>query len=118
VAAGDNHIADRGVERVAYLVIMVVIAIVGIGRLWLIQRRHATSLQTVEGFRSSLERLSGDAGPSPIPSPGVRAGATDPQKQLSSDPYREPLDPQRRAAAKRRLEARRRGSLRSDLPSR
>jgi hypothetical protein len=118
VAAGDNHIADRGVERVVYLVIMVVIAIAGIGRLWLIQRRHATSLQTVEGFRSSLERLSANSEASFVQSE-PRPPRTPDQKDMPVyDPYREPLDPQRRAAAKRRLEARRRGSLRSDLRSR
>ena len=101
-----------------YLMIMVAIAIAGIGRLWLIQRRHATSLETVEGFRSSLERLSGNPDTSPVLPETRPARATDPKNKPVSDPYLEPLDPQRRAAAKRRLEARRRGSLRSDLRSR
>jgi hypothetical protein len=105
---------------VVYLVIIVVIAGAGIGRLWWIQRRHATSLQTVDGFRSSLERLSAQQGLSPdgpVSSPTVKSSA--PQGEATSDPYLEPLDPARRAAAKRRLEARRRGALRSsDLRSR
>jgi hypothetical protein len=103
---------------VVYLVIMVAIAIAGIGRLWWIQRRHATSLQTVEGFRSSLERLSGNSDASAVPSKPRPAPGADPKNKPVYDPYSEPLDPQRRAAAKRRLEARRRGSLRSELRSR
>ncbi|HEX3325893.1 MAG TPA: hypothetical protein VHV50_02750 [Actinomycetota bacterium] len=104
-----------------YLVIIVVIAGAGIGRLWWIQRRHATSLQTVDGFRSSLERLSAQQGLSPdepvAAPPTVRSSALGDEPM--SDPYLEPLDPARRAAAKRRLEARRRGALRSsDLRSR
>jgi hypothetical protein len=99
-----------------YLVIIVVIAGAGIGRLWWIQRRHTTSLQTVDGFRSSLERLSAQqGGPTDHAAARPSAGPDDPV----SDPYLEPLDPERRAAAKRRLEARRRGGLRSsDLRSR
>ena len=103
-----------------YLVVIVAIAGAGIGRLWWIQRRHATSLQTVDGFRSSLERLSAQQGLSPdepVASPTVRSSA--PRDESAADPYLEPLDPARRAAAKRRLEARRRGALRSsDLRSR
>jgi hypothetical protein len=105
---------------VVYLVIIVVIAGAGIGRLWWIQRRHATSLQTVDGFRSSLERLSAQQGLSPdqpLSSPTARSSAS--RDGAVADPYLEPLDPVRRAAAKRRLEARRRGALRSgDLRSR
>ena len=119
-----------------YLVIIVAVAALGIGRLWLIQRRHATSLQTVDGFRSSLERLSGqqtlpgEAGPQTLPGeagqqtlPGEAGprSTTRPEalsergssERVVSDPYLEPLDPERRAAAKRRLEARQRGALRS-----
>jgi hypothetical protein len=116
-AAGHNHIEDRGVERVAYLVIMVLIAGAGIGRLWLIQRRQATSLETVEGFRSSLERLSGQSDFPPA-QPQTRPARSSQPENSTYDPYLEPLDPERRAAAKRRLEARRRGSLRRDLRSR
>jgi hypothetical protein len=101
---------------VVYLVIIVLVAAAGIGRLWLVQRRHATSLQTVDGFRSSLERLSGQA--ALPPEPGMRRSPAPPEDQ-GSDPYRATLSPERRAAAKRRLEARRRGALRSsDLRSR
>jgi hypothetical protein len=149
---------------VVYLVIIVVVAAAGLGRLWWIQRRHATSLSSVDGFRSSLERLAGQQAlgsdlaadrlascssmeqPRPVATDGVTtsrrssprlgipevsAGASETdgnssapsrgtsgsQGQPASDPYLEPLDPERRAAAKRRLEARRRGALRSDLRS-
>jgi hypothetical protein len=105
---------------VVYLVIIVLIAGAGIGRLWRIQRRHATSLQTVDGFRSSLERLSAQQGFSPDgPASSASVRSTAPRGEAVADPYLEPLDPARRAAAKRRLEARRRGALRSsDLRSR
>ena len=104
-----------------YLIILVVVAGVGIGRLWLMQRKHATTLQTVDGFRSSLERLSDQPVAPPGQSSLSRPSATGPVEP--DDPslaaYRKPLDPERRAAAKRRLEARRRGNLRrSDLRSR
>ena len=101
-----------------YLVLIVAIAIAGIGRLWWIQRRHATSLETVEGFRSSLERLSANSDAPFLQSEPRPARAAGQEDKPVSDPYLEPLDAQRRAAAKRRLEARRRGSLRSDLRSR
>ena len=41
-----------------YLVILVLAASVSIGRLWMMQRRQRSHLQTVDGFRSSLQRLS------------------------------------------------------------
>jgi hypothetical protein len=117
---------------VVYLVIIVVIAAAGIGRLWLIQRRHTTSLSSVEGFRSSLERLAGQQPVSAADGSstasysselGAEAGAGESfrasQKVAAAGyPYVEPLDPERRAAAKRRLEARRRGASRSGLRSR
>jgi hypothetical protein len=120
---------------VVYLIIMVVVAGVGIGRLWLMQRKHATTLQTVDGFRSSLERLSDQPVAPPRQSSTSQPSAASPPRSRSlrqsyapaefepDDPslaaYRQPLDPERRAAAKRRLEARRRGNLRrSDLRSR
>jgi hypothetical protein len=176
---------------VVYLVIIVAIAASGIGRLWWVQRRHTTSLSSVEGFRSSLERLAGQpvSGPadhsstsngsselnvaegragalfgrsSQVDAVGTsarsvssdrsrqdldRGAAADgscalsrsqkqdrgaatasvvgsssalrgSQDRTASDPYLEPLDPERRAAAKRRLEARRRGASRSGLRSR
>jgi hypothetical protein len=177
---------------VVYLVIIVAIAAAGIGRLWWVQRRHTTSLSSVEGFRSSLERLAGQqpvSGPTDRSSTsngsseldaaetgagavfgrssqvdaagrGARSASSDRSRQdldpwaaadgsdalslsqqqdrgaatgsvvgsssafrgsqdrSASDPYLEPLDPERRAAAKRRLEARRRGASRSGLRSR
>lgn len=99
-----------------YLVILVLAASVSIGRLWMVQRRQRAHLQTVDGFRSSLQRLSEPASLAP-----VRVRATDgPRVAVRSDsaPRRlatprmahrrpEKFDPARRAAAKRRIEARR-----------
>jgi hypothetical protein len=106
---------------VVYLIIMVVVAGLGIGRLWLMQRKHATTLQTVDGFRSSLECLSDQPAAPPrqssLSQPSAASQFEPDDPSLSA--YRQPLDPERRAAAKRRLEARRRSNVRrSDLRSR
>jgi hypothetical protein len=104
---------------VVYLVILVAVAGAGIGRLWWIQRRHSTTLSDVDGFRMSLERLSGQEA---APPPRRMSQAQAEQEQVddpSLDPFTQPLDTERRAAAKARLAARRRGSVRnSDLRSR
>jgi hypothetical protein len=96
-----------------YLVIMVVVAAAGIASLWVQQRREKAHLSSVDDFRSSLERISArpvrfarDAGP--------RRRAQHPQGRTTTPARRAPqhrtrggLDPERRAAAKRRIEARR-----------
>lgn len=69
---------------------MVVVALAGIVRLWTAQRRRVPAMRSVEGFASDLRRLSARAIPAE-PTP-----ATVPT-----------LDDERRAAAKRRIEARR-----------
>lgn len=86
-----------------YLVILVLAASVAIGRLWLMQRRQRSHLQTVEGFRSGLERLAEPSTPVPGPrrTTGRVAAPTSNGRTLE-------LDPARRAAAKKRIEARRR----------
>ena len=87
-----------------YLVIMVVVAAAGILRLWVQQRRQRTRLNSVAQFRTGLDKISG---PSPIgraPAdrrPGTPGGRT----RLDARPQQ--LDPIRREAAKKRLEARR-----------
>ncbi|MDP9224797.1 MAG: hypothetical protein M3P18_13290 [Actinomycetota bacterium] len=118
-----------------YLIIMILVAAAGLGRLWLIQRRQASHLTTVEGFRASLERLSEPAPTPPSHAPADRSSdapspssdalvpsSDAPAEPPSSDPPGEgarrtplgtaassrTLDPERRAAAKRRLEERRR----------
>ncbi|MEA2477630.1 MAG: hypothetical protein QOF16_1388 [Actinomycetota bacterium] len=84
-----------------YLLLLAAIAGVAIARLWIMQRRERSHLETVDGFQKSLERLSSSPGLSGRPrsvQPRVRRGPS----------HRPTLDPERRAAAKRRLEARRR----------
>jgi len=99
-----------------YLVILVLAASVSIGRLSMMQRRQRSHLQTVDGFRSSLQRLSEPATLAPIraqqPARRKMAVRRDPVPRRIATPrmaHRRPekLDPARRAAAKRRIEARR-----------
>jgi hypothetical protein len=88
---------------VIYLAIMFVVAAVGMGVLWVQQRRERSHLETVESFQSSMAKISPEADPRPA------------RKQRKARP--EPsgvanqLDPARREAARRRLEARRRAAL-------
>jgi hypothetical protein len=56
---------------VVYLLIMVLVAGAGIARLWLLQRRQRALLQTVDGFRESLERISAQTRARPV---GARRG--------------------------------------------
>jgi hypothetical protein len=123
---------------VVYLVIMFVVAALGITRLWIQQRRERAHLETVDGFRESLESIQPVFGPAPraqrrsrsqrprpaaatpapatpaptAPAPPVRHAA---RPMRSSIPRYKPLDPDRRAAAKRRLEARRKARARASL---
>lgn len=96
-----------------YLVIMVLVAGTGITRLWLLQRRQRAHLETVDGFRTSLERISEQtrarpAGGRRMPTrPTSAAGRPRPATRGGS------IDPARRAAAKRRIEARRRARARA-----
>lgn len=90
-----------------YLIVLALVASVAIGRLWLLQHRQRAHIQTVDGFRASLARLS-DAGrpgfghhePSPKRRPATRVRTSGPARPA-------PLDPTRREAAKRRIAARR-----------
>lgn len=98
-----------------YLVILVFAASLSIGRLWMLQRRQRSHLQTVDGFRSSLQRLSEPANPTPAPALTPERRRTSGRvsaprrKATPRSAHRRPekLDPARRAAAKRRIEARR-----------
>lgn len=84
-----------------YLLLLAALAAGAIGRLWMMQRRQRSHLETVDGFQQSLRRLSASSGFNARP----RAS----QSVARRAPARRPtLDPERRAAAKRRLEARRR----------
>ena len=99
-----------------YLVILVLAASVSIGRLWMMQHRQRSHLQTVDGFRSSLQRLSEPATLATVRAQpptrrkvGVRRDPAPRRIAMPRMAHRRPekLDPARRAAAKRRIEARR-----------
>jgi hypothetical protein len=106
---------------VVYLLIMVLVAGAGITRLWLMQRRQRAHLETVDGFRSSLQRISEQtrarpagsrrSGPSRphVSGPRPHAAVHRPRPVSRSGA----IDPARRAAAKRRIEARRRARARA-----
>ena len=86
-----------------YLAMFLAIALAGIGALWVYQRRARAHLSSVDGFRSSLERVS--RGPTPL---ARVSGAMPETRREGRGPARlEPLDPARREAARRRLEQRR-----------
>ena len=110
-----------------YLLIVLFVAAAGITRLYLMHRRERSQLNSIDGFRNSLDRIGWHATPKRVAArPDIRARATSraaasertvtrshraaarPQRSGRSNR----LDPARREAAKRRLEARRRGSLR------
>ncbi len=92
-----------------YLVIMFLVAAAGVASLWVQQRRQRAHLETVDGFRSSLERLS-DA---PVRGRRVRSDSPAPRRAAPARrpvTRHAPLDPARRAAAKKRIDARRRAA--------
>ncbi|MGH2694507.1 MAG: hypothetical protein ACRDJJ_06760 [Actinomycetota bacterium] len=78
-----------------YLVILVLVAAFGILRLWLYQRRHIARMTSIEGFKDGLRAIS--------PETELPTRPTDTQV-----PAAQSLDADRRAAARRRIEARRR----------
>ena len=90
-----------------YLTIMVLVAAVGIGSLWVQQRRQRAHLETVEGFRSKLEKISPHSTPGPFRQASVTRRPA--RRRVPGRPV--PLDPARREEARRRVEARRRAAL-------
>ncbi len=103
--------------------IMVVVAGAGILRLWLLQRKEESRLDAVDDFRLGLEAISVQTSgrgarvyaptshrPMPVRSVMEKRVVVDsgPANRRYSSPSPQPLDPARRAAAKRRIEARRR----------
>lgn len=108
-----------------YLLIMFLVAGTGLASLWVQQRRTKAHLETVDGFRSSLEALSAAPVVRPrrrAPAPSRRAGAprrvaatTSPGRRgaPAHRTSRHALDAERRAAARKRIEARRRAASRS-----
>ena len=98
-----------------YLVIMFLVAATGVASLWVQQKRERAHLETVDGFKDSLERLSA--------APLVRSRQRTASAARKSAPARRhapsgghprgrhaPMDPARRAAARKRIEARRRAA--------
>jgi hypothetical protein len=86
-----------------YLAIMVLVAGAGIARLWLQQRRENARMNSVDGFRDSLQKISSG--------PANRRRTAGPRTQRPAPAIHAPrtqMDPARREAAKRRIEARRR----------
>lgn len=85
-----------------YLIIFLLVAGGGIALLWAHQRRQRTRLDSVDGFRESLLRISSHT----LPTDSTPERETPPRP--AGAPRRlAPLDPARREAARRRLEARR-----------
>lgn len=85
-----------------YLVLMLLVGAAGIARLLIAHRRKQTELQTIEGFRMGMEAIS-------QPSRFERRRRIVAAPRDAGDVRRPPrgLDPDRREAAKRRIEARR-----------
>lgn len=84
-----------------YLIFLVVLASAAIFRLWITQRRAQAHLSTVHTFQDSLEKIS------TRPARSSRSIPTHSLRPPSRRGHRV-LEPERRAAAKRRIEARRR----------
>lgn len=91
-----------------YIVILLLVAGAGIGSLWAQQRRQRAHLETAESFRSSLEKIAPHAHPGPFRR-AMRAGTRPSGRRPLGRPV--PLDPERREAARARVEARRRAAL-------
>ena len=100
-----------------YLAIMFLLAGAGILRLWLQQRRERSHIDSVDGFRAGLEAISAPA--SHVVSRPARSARpkshrpSETRRPTTADTTTLALDPARREAAKRRLEARRRAVHRS-----
>jgi hypothetical protein len=100
---------------VIYLVIMFLVAGTGLASLWVQQRRERAHLGSVDGFKDSLERLSAAPTVRPRRRPAPAARVTPPTARRSpgrtpSASRRAPMDPARRDAARKRIEARRRAA--------
>ncbi|MDQ3916578.1 MAG: hypothetical protein M3323_14810 [Actinomycetota bacterium] len=101
-----------------YLVIMFLVAGTGLATLWIQQRRERAHLETVDGFRDSLERLSAAprVRPRRRPLSKTRTASPAPRRSPAAGPRggrHAPLDPARRAAARKRIEERRRTAARA-----
>ncbi|MGH2819602.1 MAG: hypothetical protein ACRDJ5_02995 [Actinomycetota bacterium] len=93
-----------------YLGIMLGVAALGLFRLWLIQRKERRAdWRDIDNLRASLERLSAQPTHTARPTRSERGRSGDLVKRMShaGEARLSPLDPARREAAKRRIEARR-----------
>jgi hypothetical protein len=73
----------REKRLVAYLVILVLVAVLGITRLWIQQRRELSQLDTIDGFSSALEAIRPEmpaSRPPPTSKPAAHSRA--PRKPL------------------------------------
>lgn len=89
-----------------YLIIFLLLAGAGIGALYFHQKRQRDHLDSVDGFRESLLKISSHR----IAVPGDDAAVEEhsvAREEESESALRVPMDPARREAARRRLEARR-----------
>jgi hypothetical protein len=89
---------------VVYLVIMFAVGAVGIGSLFVQQRRERAHMGSVEGFSNALSKIAPEAAPGPFRKA---------RPQRRPDPNRVPgrrvpMTAAQRQAAQRRVEARRR----------
>ena len=95
-----------------YLVVMVLVALIGVGTLVWQQRRQQAHMDSVAGFNQALKAISPEAAPVPLrnPSRGARRPAPGRAHPGPSGTQGRaiPLDPKQRAQARRRLEQRRR----------
>ncbi len=102
-----------GVARVIYLIIMFSVAAVGIASLWVQQKRERSHLESSERFLASLQKISPEVPPvrrAARKRPVARSAAR--HRSARRSPRRAParavaMDPRRREAARRRVEARR-----------
>ena len=95
-----------------YLLIMVIVAAVGIARLWILQRRQRSRTNTIDGFQKALGAISK---PDRASLQGEGAAVAGPSSSGRGRRSRvRELDPVRREAARRRIEARRASSRRGD----
>ena len=88
-----------------YLILMVLVAVIGVGTLVWQQRRQQAHMDSVAGFNQALKAISPDAAPGPFRN--ARRGARRPTRgRTQGRPV--PLDAKQRAQARHRLEQRRR----------
>jgi hypothetical protein len=96
-----------------YLFILMAVAAAGLTRLWLVDRaRRRSRYVDVDSYKQTLERITSGSSIAPARSRGKgrhsMGRSTDARERSRSGASVETLDPARREAARRRIEARRR----------